>query len=57
MNRDDISICTTEEMEKYESLWHQEFAHTCIYDVNFLERVVWTKSFPPSSIPSIGKTL
>jgi hypothetical protein len=36
---DDISIRTTEEMEKYESLCRREFAHTCIYDVNFLERV------------------
>jgi hypothetical protein len=38
-NNDDISICTTKEMEKYESLDHQEFAHTRIYDVNLLERV------------------
>jgi hypothetical protein len=39
MDDDDISIHTTEEMEKYESLHHREFAHTHIYDVNFLERV------------------
>jgi hypothetical protein len=39
MDGDDISIRTTEEMEKYESLRRQEFAHTCIYDVNLLERV------------------
>jgi hypothetical protein len=26
-------------MEKYESLYHQEFAHTHIYDVNLVERV------------------
>jgi hypothetical protein len=38
-NSDDISICTTEEMEKYESLHHQEFSRTRIYDVNLLERV------------------
>jgi hypothetical protein len=38
-NSDDISIYTTEEMEKYESLHHWEFAHTRIYDVNLLERV------------------
>jgi hypothetical protein len=38
-NNDDISFCTTKEMEKYESLDHQEFAHTRIYDVNLLERV------------------
>jgi hypothetical protein len=36
---DDISTCTTEEMEQYESLRHREFAHTRIYDVNLLERV------------------
>jgi hypothetical protein len=36
---DDISIRTTEEMEKYESLRHQEFSHTHIYDVDLLERV------------------
>jgi hypothetical protein len=38
-NSDDISICTTEEMKKYESLHHQEFAHTRMYDVNLLEMV------------------
>jgi hypothetical protein len=36
---DDISICTTEVMEKYDSLRHREFAHTHVYDVNLLERV------------------
>jgi hypothetical protein len=36
---DDISIRTTEEMNKYESLRHREFAHTRVYDVNLLERV------------------
>jgi hypothetical protein len=36
---DNISIRITEEMEKYESLCRREFAHTRIYDVNFLERV------------------
>jgi hypothetical protein len=35
----DISICTTEEMEKYESLRRREFAHTGVYDVSLLERV------------------
>jgi hypothetical protein len=34
-----ISIHTTEEMEKYESLCHRQFDHTRIYDVNLLERV------------------
>jgi hypothetical protein len=36
---DDISIRSTEEMEKYESFYRREFAHTHIYDVNLLERV------------------
>jgi hypothetical protein len=43
---DDISIRTTKEMEKYESLCHQEFAHTRIYDVNLLERVGLDKEVP-----------
>jgi hypothetical protein len=36
---DNIFIRTPEEMEKYESLRHWEFAHTRVYDVNLLERV------------------
>jgi hypothetical protein len=43
---DDMSICTTEEMEKYESLHRREFAHTCIYDVNLLERVGLDEELP-----------
>jgi hypothetical protein len=43
---DDISICTNEEMEKYESLRHQEFAHTRVYDVNLLERVGLDEELP-----------
>jgi hypothetical protein len=39
MDGDDISSRTIEEMEKYESLHYQEFAHTRVYDVNLLERV------------------
>jgi hypothetical protein len=39
MDGDDISIHTTEQMEKYEFLRHREFSHTHIYDVNLLERV------------------
>jgi hypothetical protein len=39
MDGDDISIRSTEEMEKYESLYQQEFVHTHVYDVNLLERV------------------
>jgi hypothetical protein len=46
MNSDDISIRTTEEMEKYESLHHREFAHTRIYDVNLLERVGLDEDLP-----------
>jgi hypothetical protein len=45
-NNDDISICTTEEMGKYESLHRQEFSHTRIYDVNLLERVGLDKELP-----------
>jgi hypothetical protein len=43
---DDISICTIEEMEKYESLHHREFSHTHINDVNMLERVGLEKELP-----------
>jgi hypothetical protein len=41
-----ISIHTTAEMEKYESLHHREFAHTCVYDVNLLERVALDEELP-----------
>jgi hypothetical protein len=43
---DDISICSTEEMEKYESLRQQEFGHTRVYDVNLLERVRMDEELP-----------
>jgi hypothetical protein len=43
---DDISICTTEVMEKYKSLRYREFDHTRIYDVNFLERVGLNEELP-----------
>jgi hypothetical protein len=46
MNDDDISIRTTEEMEKYESLRCREFAHTHIYDVNLFERVGLDEKHP-----------
>jgi hypothetical protein len=39
MDSDDISIRSTEEMEKYESLHQQEFGHTRVYDVNLLKRI------------------
>jgi hypothetical protein len=43
---DDISIHTTEEMEKYESLRCREFAHTHVYDVNLLEKVGLDEELP-----------
>jgi hypothetical protein len=43
---DDISICTIEEMEKYESLCRREFADTRVYNVNLLERVGLDKELP-----------
>jgi hypothetical protein len=43
---DDISIRTTVEMEKYESLCHREFAHTRVYDVNLLEKVGLDEELP-----------
>jgi hypothetical protein len=45
-NGDDISIRTTEEMEKYESLHHREFPHTHFYGVNLLERVGLDEELP-----------
>jgi hypothetical protein len=46
MDGDDISIHTTEEMEKYESLHHREFAHTRICDVNLLWRIGLDEELP-----------
>jgi hypothetical protein len=43
---DDICIHTTEEMKKYESLCHREFAPTHIYNVNLLERVSLDEELP-----------
>jgi hypothetical protein len=43
---DDISIHTTSEMEKYESLHYREFARTHIYDVNLFERVGLDEELP-----------
>jgi hypothetical protein len=43
---DNISICTTEETEKYKSLHHREFAHTRVYDVNLLERIGLDEELP-----------
>jgi hypothetical protein len=41
-----ISIHTTMEMEKYESLRLRELAHTHVYDVNLLERVGLDEELP-----------
>jgi hypothetical protein len=46
MDIDDISMRTTKEMEKYESLHCREFAHTRIYDVKLLERVGLDEEIP-----------
>jgi hypothetical protein len=46
MDGDDISIHTTEEKNKNESLRHREFAHTHVYDVNILERVGLDEELP-----------
>jgi hypothetical protein len=46
MNDEDISIRTTEEKEKYESLHRRGFAHTRIYDVDLLERVGLDEELP-----------
>jgi hypothetical protein len=42
----DISIRSTEEMEKFESLHQREFGHNCVYDVNMLERVGMDEELP-----------
>jgi hypothetical protein len=52
-NGDDISICTTEEMENYEFLHRREFAHTHIYNVNLLERVGLDEELP-TNLQTIG---
>jgi hypothetical protein len=46
MNDDDISIRSTVEMKKYESLRQREFGHTRVYDVNLLERVGINEELP-----------
>jgi hypothetical protein len=43
---DDISIRSTEDMEKYESLNRRKYAHTRIYDVNLLEKVGLDEELP-----------
>jgi hypothetical protein len=45
-DNDDTFFCTTEEMEKYESLRHLEFAHTHVYDVNLVGRVGLDEEVP-----------
>jgi hypothetical protein len=46
MDGEDISIHTTEVMEKYDSLCRREFAHTHIYNMNLLERVGLDEELP-----------
>jgi hypothetical protein len=43
---DDISIRSTKEMQKYESLRQREFGHTCVYNVKLLERVGMDEELP-----------
>jgi hypothetical protein len=43
---DDIFICSTEELEKYESLRQREFDHTRVYDVNLFERAEMDEGVP-----------
>jgi hypothetical protein len=43
---DDISIYTSEELERLESLRVREFIHTCIYDVNLLKKGEMDVSLP-----------
>jgi hypothetical protein len=43
---DDFSICSTEEVEKCESLCQREFGHTHVYDVNLLERAGMDEELP-----------
>jgi hypothetical protein len=42
----DISILTTKQMEKYESLHRRKFAHTHVYDVSLLETVGLDEELP-----------
>jgi hypothetical protein len=46
MNGDDISMHTTTEMEKNESLCQREFGYTCVYDVILHEKVGMDKELP-----------
>jgi hypothetical protein len=52
---DDISMCSTEEMDKYEFLHHGEFGHTHVYDVNLLERVGMDEELLSSSGLLVGE--
>jgi hypothetical protein len=52
-DNDDISICSHEELARFESLHVQEFAHTHVYDVSLLERVGLGIKLP-TVIRSIG---
>jgi hypothetical protein len=50
---DNISIHSTEQMEKYESLCQQEFGHTRVYHVIMLQRVGMNEE-PPLMLQTIG---
>jgi hypothetical protein len=50
---DNISIHSTEQMEKYESLCQQEFGHTRVYNVIMLQRVGMNEE-PPLMLQTIG---
>jgi hypothetical protein len=53
---DDISIRSTEEMEKCESLHQQEFGHTLVYTMWTCSRgLEWAKSLPSSSGLLVGE--
>jgi hypothetical protein len=46
MDGEGISIHSTKEMERYESLCQREFGHTRVYDVNLLERAGMDEGLP-----------
>jgi hypothetical protein len=55
MDGDDISICTTEKMEKYEPSIIESLPALMSMMWTYLRGLVWMKSFPPSSRPSVGE--
>jgi hypothetical protein len=53
MDGNDISIHTTVEMGKFESLCYRDFTHTRVYDANLFERVGLDKELP-TNLQTIG---